>query len=269
MTPPPDSTSPPAPLRWDRLTAPQLAALRDAGPGLVLLPVGATEQHGPHLPAGTDNAIVEAVAHAASARTGVPVLPTLNYGVSVGHTPPAPGVWPGTLSLTHETLITTLRELTGWLVRDGWTRLIVLSGHLGNDAPLRCAVDALRTAHLGRLQIGLHDTFRLTPDLWARFSADAADLHANRAETSLMLHLDPDAVDRMAIADADDPDRNVDKVFSYPVAQTSTNGVTGQPSAASAEEGATLLNDMVSAFTDVLERARTERPPLDLPSVNP
>ena len=250
------------PLAWDRLNWPQLRDLRDAGPGLVVLPVAATEQHGPHLPVGTDTLIADAVTAYASAKAGVPVLPTLAYGVSVGHRPRTPGDWPGTLSLTHETLITAIREMVEWLRTDGWTRVLLVSSHMGNDAPLRCAVDRLRTDHLGALQIGLADTFHLTPEIWARFTDDGADLHANRAETNLVLYLDPASVDHDAMADADDPDRNVNKVFSYPVALTSTNGVTGNPSDASADAGEALLIQMGEALTELLERAKTEEPPL-------
>ncbi len=247
-------------LAWDRLNWTQLRDLRQAGPGLVVLPVAATEQHGPHLPTGTDTLIADAVTAYASAKAAVPVLPTLAYGVSVGHT----SRWPGTLSLTHATLMQAIHEMVAWLVNDGWSRVLLVSSHMGNDAPLRCAVDRLRTDHLGALQIGLVDTFHLTPDIWARFTDDGADLHANRAETDLVLYLDPAAVDREAMQTANDPDRNVDKVFSYPVAVTSTNGVTGHPSDATADAGEALLIQMGEALAARLEQAKTEAPPLPI-----
>ena len=148
--------------------------------------------------------------------------------------------------------------MVDWLRTDGWTRVLLVSSHMGNDAPLRCAVDRLRTDHLGALQIGLADTFHLTPEIWARFTDDGADLHANRAETNLVLYLDPASVDHDAMAEADDPDRNVDRVFSYPVALTSRNGVTGLPSDASADAGEALLIQMGEALAELLERAKTE-----------
>ena len=247
------------PVLWDHLTWPAIAALRESGPGLVVLPVGATEQHGPHLGTGCDNAIGSAVCAYASARTGVPLLPPLSFGVSMGHT----HRWPGTLSLTHETLARSVRQLVGWLLEAGWARVLIVSSHVGNDAALRCAVDRLRTEHLGRLLIGLADTFHLTPELRARMSADAADLHANLAETQLMLFLQPDAVDREAMGTADDPDRSAGLVFSHPVGATSTNGVTGAPSTATAEAGRKLLIELGEALAAKLEAAKTEQPPLD------
>lgn len=250
------------PVRWDRLSWSQLAARRDAGPGLVVLPVGATEQHGPHLPTGTDNAIVTAVTHYASGRADVPVLPTMSFGVSVGHT----HRWPGTVSLMHETLATAVRETVSWLLADGWTRVLIVNSHFGNDATLNTAVDRLRTDHLGELQVGLASTFRLTPAIWDYFISDADDLHANRAETDLMLYLDPAACDLDLIRQggADDEDRTAGKIFSYPVGLTSTNGVTGKPSLATAARGQELFIEMGEAMADIMEKAKTESPPLPL-----
>ncbi|MEM1110233.1 MAG: creatininase family protein [Planctomycetota bacterium] len=248
------------PVRWDRLSWSQLAERKKSGPGLVVLPVGATEQHGPHLPTGTDNAIVTAVTHYASGVADVPVLPTLSFGVSVGHT----HRWPGTVSLMHETLALALREMVDWLLADGWTRVLLVNSHFGNDATLRTAVDRLRTDHLGELQIGLINTYQVCPVVWDYFVSDADDLHANRAETDLMLYLDPEACDLGMIREgvADDEDRTAGKVFSYPVALTSTNGVTGKPSLAIAKRGRELFLEMGNALAELLEKAKTEAPPL-------
>ncbi len=247
-----------APLRWERLSWPGLQALRDEGSELVLLPVGATEQHGPHLPVCTDSAIASAVCSYASARCRVPVLPTLSYGVSVGHTER----WPGTLSMMHETLALQIREMCWWLLRQGWRRLLIVNSHFGNQAALAVAVDRLRFDYRDDLQIGLLNSYALTPEIFSYFTCDGDDIHANRAETDLMLYLDPSACD-MTLA-VDDPDRTAGKVFSYLVPATSTNGVTGSPTEASVERGKALLKEMGDALTDLVERARTETAPLPL-----
>lgn len=220
--------------------------------------MGATEQHGPHLPVSMDTLLAESVCHAASSRTGVPVLPALRYTVSQGHTPK----WPGTFSLRHETFIATLREICAWAVATGWKRVLFINAHFGNDAPARVAVDQLRLAHLGKLQIGLLHVFQLTDAIWREYTKDAADLHANQAETALMLHLFPELVHLDCLAESDDPDRTGGTVFSYPVAQTSLNGVTGSPSLATKEEGAALFGEMVDALCGKIEAAIHEEPPL-------
>jgi len=95
------------------------------------------------------------------------------------------------------------------------------------------------------------------------YCADAADWHANAAETSLMLAISPDSVRRDRIAAADDPDRTEGLFFSHPVNRTSANGVTGAPSRASREEGMRLYGWMVEDLSARVRAALAETPPLD------
>jgi creatinine amidohydrolase len=246
------------PVLLENLAWPEIAALREKNGGLLILPLGATEQHGPHLPVAMDTLLAEDVCHAVSDKTGVPVMSALRYTVSQGHT----AKWPGTFSLRHETFISVLNEIADWAAATGWKRLLLVNSHFGNDAPARVAVDQIRLRHMGKLQIGLRHVFQLTPDIWKAYTCDAADLHANRAETSLMLHLYPDLVHQDALSTADDPDRTGDTVFSYPVSQTSLNGVTGFPSQVTATEGFQLFDQMVDALENLVQRAIIETPPL-------
>jgi creatinine amidohydrolase len=128
------------PIWLENLPWPEIAALRGVNGGMLLLPLGATEQHGPHLPINTDTLIAESVCWYASAKTNVPVLPALTYTVSAGHT----AKWPGTFSLAHETFIASLRQIATWCVATGWKRLLLINSHFGNDASMRVAVDQIR-----------------------------------------------------------------------------------------------------------------------------
>ncbi|MEQ1840387.1 MAG: creatininase family protein, partial [Verrucomicrobiales bacterium] len=210
-----------APIKIEHLPWPEIAKLRDSDSGLMVLPVGATEQHGPHLPVNTDTVIAERLCEYASAKTGIPLLPALSITVSSGHTPK----WPGTFSLSHTTFIESVCEIARWAALTGWKRLLIVNSHFGNDASLRVAVERIRLEHLGVLQVGLKTTFLLNESIRSYFVSDAADLHANRAETELMLYLAPDDVRMDAVED--DPDRTEGTVLSHPVSQTSLNGVTG------------------------------------------
>jgi creatinine amidohydrolase len=245
--------SPGAPLLVEDLTWPAVARLVEAGQALCVLPVGAVEQHGRHLPASTDTDIATAVCRAASARTGAPLLPTLWAGSSQAHTT----AWPGTLSLSPRLLIDVVVELATWIRASGFTRLLLVNAHVGNAAPLRVAVDEIRGR--GELRVGLVSWYELTPEIAAEVTADADDWHAHAAETSLMLHLRPELVDGDEIRD--DEDRTGDLVLSYTVAETSREGVTGAPSRASAEQGAALFESVVTALAERIERARAEDPP--------
>ena len=197
-------------------------------------------------------------------------MSALRYTVSQGHTPK----WPGTFSLRHETFIATLREIAAWAVASGWKRLLFVNAHFGNDAPARVAVDQLRLSYLGKLQVGLVHVFKLDEAIWWEYTKDASDLHANGAETALMLHLHPDLVHMDRLTNSDDPDRTPGTVFSYPVAQTSLNGVTGSPSQATALEGKALFDRMVGSLVKTVTTAISEEPPLvaghwqDLPKVD-
>lgn len=239
------------------LTWPAIESLVASGEQLCLLPVGATEQHGRHLPCSTDTEIATAICNEASRRTGVPVLPALAIGSSQAHTTK----WPGTLSLSPRLVVEVLVEIARWVKASGFTKLLIVNAHVGNVGPVRVAVDEIR--HASELRVGWVNWYELTRDVAGAVSADADDWHANAAETSLMLHLRPELVDRGEIRD--DPDRTADLLFSYTVAETSVDGLTGAPSRGTADEGARLLEATATALAARIERARDERPPPLIP----
>jgi creatinine amidohydrolase len=224
----------------------------------VLLPVGATEQHGPHLGVGMDTCNAAKLCEAVSCATGVPVLPSLPYGCSLGHS----RRWPGTLALQPQTLMATVTEIYDWLHHAGFRRLLLVNGHVGNAAPLRCALETLRSRFDDAL-VRVCNIAELSPRVRAEFFADAQDWHANAAETSLMLACAPGLVRADRIATADDEDRTGDLVFSHPVNRTSKNGVTGFPSRASCKQGEKLFRFMTEDLTALVRRALTEQPPLN------
>jgi creatinine amidohydrolase len=96
-------------LRWERLTWCEVAALRQRL-DMAILPIGSTEQHGPHLGMDTDTVSAVLVAEAVGTRTGVPVLPAIPYGCSLGHS----HRWPGTLALAPETLTRVVVDVLSW-----------------------------------------------------------------------------------------------------------------------------------------------------------
>lgn len=240
------------PVRLAELRWPEIAALVEAGESLCVLPVGATEQHGPHLPIGTDTMIATALCEAASARTGVPLLPTLWVSSSHAHTT----AWPGTVSLPPRDAIGVVVEIGGWVAASGFTKFLIVNAHAGNAGVLKVATEELR--HDARIRPGLLHWFELE-GVRERVTADAADWHANAAETALMLHLHPQLVERAAIRD--DADRTGDLVLSYTVRETSREGHTGAPSRATAANGAEVFQAAVDGLVERFERARRETAP--------
>ncbi len=214
--------------RLDRLTWPELAGpAREALP-LVALPLGSTEQHGPHLPAGTDTIVAAALAAALAAhRPDVLVAPALAYGASGEH-----AGFPATMSLGTAVLELAVVELVRSL--DATARGIVLvNGHGGNAVAVGRAARLL--AAEGRRVL-----------VWAPrpSTAGRGGQHAGRDETSLMLHLAPGLVRSGAAAAGPSPPPTVAELVRHGVRALSPNGVLGDPAGASAAEGERLFTDL-------------------------
>lgn len=243
---------------WSQRTWAELPGDLDAACHAAILPVGATEQHGPHMGCGMDAVLADRLCAAVAARTKVPALPTLPYGCSLGHS----RRWPGTLSVTPITLIDFVKQLGDWAYYSGVRRLFIVNTHVTNAAPLRCALEMLRAAH-DDLMVALFNSATLSPRVREFHHADGDDWHANDAETSLMLAVAPEMVRPDLLADADDPDRTSGLVFAHPVNRTSRNGTTGMPSRASAARGRQWFEWMVEDLSELIRRGMTETPPLD------
>ncbi|MEA2179322.1 MAG: creatinine amidohydrolase [Solirubrobacteraceae bacterium] len=238
---------------WSRLTLRGVGRAAAAG-AVAVLPVGATEQHGPHLATGADTIFAETVALAAARRTGDVVLPALPYGCSLGHT----DQWPGTLSLTPATLMAVVREIGTWVHASGFRRFVMVNGHATNGPPCQSALLQLRH-DFPDLRMRFVSLFDLSDAIAARYAEDAPDFHANEAETSLMLHVDPELADvELAV---DEADRTVGRVLQYPMPLVTRSGVVGAPSGATAERGAALMAALADALESLLRAARDERDP--------
>lgn len=185
------------PARWAELAWTDFAAL-DRERTVVLMPVGAIEQHGPHLPLVVDALVVEALAEAALARAepglGLLVLPTLAYGKSDEHRD-----FPGTLTLSRATLEAAWCEIGASVARAGLKKLLILNGHGGQVATAQLVARELRIRH-GMLvacclwpQLGLPEGILDAEEL--RFG-----IHAGALETALVQAIRPDLVrsDRLA-----------------------------------------------------------------------
>lgn len=238
---------------WDELPQ-DLAAVR----GSAILPVGATEQHGPHLGCGVDTVIAEKLASAVAGKLNIPRLPTFAYGCSIGHS----RRWPGTIALQPVTMIELVKQIGDWSYHSGVRRLFIVNGHVGNASPLRCALEMLRAEH-DDMMVALFNSGTLSARVRKAHFADAEDWHANDAETSLMLAIAPDYVRAEKIKAADDPDRTAGCVFAHPVNRTSANGVTGSPSLATVEKGRLWFDWMVEDLSALIRSGMTETPPLE------
>ncbi len=239
--------------RWSASTTEVVGAAAAAG-AVAVLPVGATEQHGPHLATGTDTLLAEQVTVAAASRTGDVVLPSLSYGCSLGHT----SHWPGTISLAPATMMAIVIDVGRWVHASGFRKLVLVNGHATNAPPCQSALLQLRH-ELPDLRPRFVSLFDLSPAIAARYAQDAPDFHANEAETSLMLHVAPAYVEVEAIVD--EPDRTVGRVLMYPMPAVTASGVVGAPTGATSDRGRELFDQLVAALTELLTAARGEQDP--------
>ena len=210
----------------DVLTWPEVEAV--AAGSILAVPLGSTEQHGPHLPLGTDSAVAVALARRlAAALPGVLVAPALPYGSAGEH-----AAFPGTLSIGAAALELLVVELVR--SADAFAGVVLVSGHGGNAEPLAAAVATLRAE--GRRALGW------TPRI------SGGDAHAGRTETSLLLALNPGLVrfDAAAAGDLRPLPTLMDQLRRGGVAAVSPNGVLGDPTGATAQEGERLLDRMAA-----------------------
>lgn len=242
---------------WSHLTWPELPEALAAAHQSAILPVGATEQHGPHMGCGMDTEIADKLCRAVAQRTGVPMLPPLPYGCSLGHS----RRWPGTIAVQPITLIELVKQIGDGAYHSGVRRLFIVNTHVTNAAPLRCALEMLRAEH-DDLMVAVINSPDISERVRRFHFADAADWHANDAETSLMLAVSPEMVRPDLLREADDPDRTDDQVCAHPVNRTSANGVTGFPSRATADKGREAFGWMVDDLAALIQKGQQQTPPL-------
>lgn len=206
-------------VRWEELTWAEARA-QSLAVNAVIIPVGATEQHGPHLPLAVDTLLGNAVALGVSALTGVPVIPPLCYGVSGSH-----GDFAGTISLRPETLIHVVEDVIDSLYERGIRQFILLNGHIWNNGALDVSAEKLRVRHRdARVRALGYVTMYPGPEVDGHVRYGRALMHANYFETSVMLYLYPGLV-RMDRATSH---RDVDSFWDYRMDQVSETGVWGR-----------------------------------------
>jgi creatinine amidohydrolase len=202
------------------------------GNEMLVVPVGATEQHGPHLPLSTDTDIAVALAQRIARDVpGVVVAPAVAYGASGEHQD-----FPGTVSIGQEATELLLVELARSACAT-FPRVVLLNCHGGNAEPAARAVERLRAE--GR-----------DVRAWSPAATWDGDAHAGRIETSVMLALDARAVhmERAAAGERRALDELLPELRERGVAAISANGVLGDPAGASAATGEALLKRAADAL---------------------
>ena len=238
----------------DRMTWPEVRAELDGGRDTVVIAFGATEQHGPHLPLGTDAMIGDHLGRLVADRLGAFLAPTVRVGCSRHHL-----AFAGTLSLADATFHAVVADTVTSLAGNGFRRIVLLPTHGGNFAPLAAALEQLGPVEGARVDALTDVTALLEIALIGEreFGVPLGEggLHAGEWETSLILAIAPDLV-RTAQAEpgyTGDPAAAIGALFDGGVESVARNGVIGDPLQASAEHGErywTAVVDIVMARLD-------------------
>ena len=253
---------------WARLRADELCKYAQDDT-VVILPVAALEQHGPHLPVMVDSRLAEEVSKRTASLgrdKGIPIitLPVVWHGLSEHHMP-----FGGTVTLTSNTFFLIVRDLIKSISRHGFSKFLILNGHGGNiTAAEVCAQDI-------SMELSL-------PIVAATYWLEAADrfakiletqtnvMHACEAETSMMMALEPNLVVDSLLNEAKGPMKldflNAGK-GSYrwrSLTHVTSNGVIGDPSHSSSAKGEQLLREASQAIFELIYNPETFKVQSDL-----
>lgn len=246
-------------LRTEQLTWTEYVEKLEKAP-LVFLPVGAHEQHGPHLPMGTDAIFATKMAEAIAANLNGLVLPTMTYGYKSQARSGGGQTFPGTISLDGHTLIAMTQDIIRELARHGVARLVVLDGHFENQWFLTEGIELAQR----ELAIAAKSMEVVRTEYWdfcpqavldAVFEGNfpGYDLeHAALIETSMMLHWQPELV-RLDKIPQEDIAR-FEKFDSFPQDGKGVppSGVLAPARGASAAKGQLIIENTVAAITEAL-----------------
>jgi creatinine amidohydrolase len=225
----------------------------------VIVPIGSTEQHGPHGPLGTDALIPTEIARRVAGRVGAVVAPVLSYGLSYPHTG-----FTGVVQLRIPTFMAVIEDLCASLATVGFTRIVFLNGHYDNTYAIAYAcANAADRMRAGVRAFPLNYWDGMTAAEAAEFFDPSNGLHANKGETAAVLAINPDAVD-MEQANVEFPPfpdvTNAASVhtaffFSAPgsVHRATHSGTWGDARGATAEFGEQYLQVVTDATVRLLD----------------
>lgn len=245
-------------IRMEDMTWKEFAGRRD---DIIILPIGATEQHGPHLPLCVDKVLAEEFAGRIAARVHGVVAPTLCYGYKSKPFSGGGPLFPGTIDLNGLTLQNLVRDIVDEFVRDGFRRILLFSAHFENEPFIVEAMDLCSARYGEEVKLLLMNWWDpLSPDMINRVFDEVpfpgwALEHAAITETSLMMYFAPGMVRTDWMEDVEPAVPGF--CYQYPIDRNSipASGVLATARSSSAEKGKWIAEDAVSNITAYLKEA--------------
>jgi creatinine amidohydrolase len=245
----------------ERMTSPQVKEAIKQGYSTVLVAVGSNEQHGPHLPTGTDSLIGDMLVDEAARRVGkVLVAPTIRVGASEHHM-----AYPGTITLREEVLEEIIVDYCRSLSRHGFKTILVIPTHGGNIETVARTAKRLQRESLSANAVSLSDEssyLSAVVEVSAKLgiTPGEAGTHAGHMETSIVLAVHPDIVDmdKATRGLVDMGYDTSDKLHEMGMHQLSPIGILGDATNSTAEAGKDYIEFMASAMAERVTKIRAE-----------
>ncbi len=228
---------------------------------LVIIPTGSTEQHGPHLPLGTDSLIALEVSIRVGKLLKAPIFPILDIGHSIEHLS-----FPGSISYTPETMLAVIRDISTSLTSHGFKHLVFINGHGGNQAVLELSIQWIRNNlkfwaylfNIGEIaqERGMRKSKIMVQD------KHRSVLHADKIETSMVLSIAPDKVKQTRTESK--PGKKKSKIsessfigsLGWNAEDMGESGVIGDPRGATSVEGSALLDYVAARIAEGIKSIR-------------
>lgn len=251
--------------RLERLRDPEVRSYIDERETpTVLVPVGATEQHGPHLALGTDSLIATEVCERVASTIDALVAPAIPYGASDEH------VGFTVAYLDPETVVEVLKDVAYSLCETGFDDVVFIDGHYTNEAPIQVACKSVMSdLPSGKHVYGFPYWETLDGDDLSSYLSLDVGLHANVGETSAVMAIDEDLVSPDDVVaeeptvpqDVPNPNAMILPIFTGPgtTYRTSETGTWGDPSTASSDRGEAYYEAITDAVSAVIETFQAER----------
>lgn len=245
-------------LKMENMTWQEFAQKKD---DVIILPIGATEQHGPHLPLSVDAVLAKEFAYRVAEKVNGVVAPTLSYGYKSKPLSGGGPLFPGTIDLNGATLQALVMDIIDEFVRDGFTKIFILSAHFENEAFIVEAMDLCSAKYGDKVKI-------LLTNWWDPMSPDVIDKvfdevpfpgwaleHAAVTETSLMMYFAPELVREDKIIDTENATPAT--YYRYPIEKdiVPETGILASAKSSSAARGKIIVDDAVPNIVKIIEEA--------------
>ena len=228
---------------------------------VIILPIGATEQHAMHLPLCTDSKIAEGFSLSLAKEIDGVIMPTLSYGYKSKPLSGGGPLFPGTIDLNGATLQALVMDIIDEFVRDGFTKIFILSAHFENEAFIVEAMDLCSAKYGDKVQL-------LLTNWWDPMSPDVIDKvfdevpfpgwaleHAAVTETSLMMYFAPELVREDKIMDTENASPAT--YYRYPIEKdiVPETGILASAKSSSAERGKIIVDDVIPNIIEIIDKA--------------